>query len=129
MNAKLLEKQIIGGLALASGIRSWVESDAVVRDGVDDEGADGCRSRGTGGREGIAMDVTAILGQELVAVEFVQDFVQLRFEGPLFTLYAWPHVLLKRLLCCLWGAGVSECFVRTDSDKRSPRLRLKRATG
>ena len=41
------------------------------------------------------MDVTAILGQELVAVEFVQDFVQLRFEGPLFTLYAWPHVLLS----------------------------------
>ena len=41
------------------------------------------------------MDVTAILGQELVAVEFVQDFVQLRFEGPLFTLYAWPHVLLQ----------------------------------
>ncbi len=31
------------------------------------------------------MDITAVLGQELVAVEFVQDFLQLRFEGPLFT--------------------------------------------
>jgi hypothetical protein len=41
------------------------------------------------------MDVTAILGQELIAVEFVQDFLQLRFEGPLFTFYAWPHVLLS----------------------------------
>ena len=41
------------------------------------------------------MDITAVVGQELVAVEFVQDFLQLRFEGPLFTLYAWPHVLLS----------------------------------
>jgi hypothetical protein len=41
------------------------------------------------------MDITAVLGQELVAVEFVQDFLQLRFEGPLFTFYAWPHVLLS----------------------------------
>ena len=24
-----------------------------------------------------------------------QDFLQLRFDGPLFTLYAWPHVLLS----------------------------------
>lgn len=39
------------------------------------------------------MDISAILGEELVAVEFVQDFLQLRFSAPLFTLYAWPHVL------------------------------------
>ena len=66
------------------------------------------------------MDVTAILGQELVAVEFVQDFVQLRFEGPLFTLYAWPHVLLsdfsvaygepeyRNALCAQIGQTVSD---------------------
>ena len=66
------------------------------------------------------MDVTAILGQELVAVEFVQDFVQLRFEGPLFTLYAWPHVLLsdfsvaygepeyRNALCAQIGQTVAE---------------------
>ncbi len=40
------------------------------------------------------MDITEIEGQELTAVEFVSDYVRLRFEGPLFTLYAWPHVLL-----------------------------------
>jgi hypothetical protein len=40
------------------------------------------------------MDVSAVIGEELKAVEFVEDFLQLRFEGPLFTLYAWPHVLL-----------------------------------
>ena len=39
------------------------------------------------------MDVSAIIGEELVGVEFVQDYLQLRFAAPLFTLYAWPHVL------------------------------------
>ena len=39
------------------------------------------------------MDVSTIVGQELVAVEFVQDFLQLRFDGPLLTLFEWPHVM------------------------------------
>ncbi len=39
------------------------------------------------------MDVSAIEGQELTAVEFVGDYLRLRFDGPLLTLYAWPHVL------------------------------------
>src|ERR1700722_19311986 len=41
-----------------------------------------------------AMDISAIEGEELKAVEFVEDFLQLRFAAPLFTLYNWPHVLL-----------------------------------
>jgi hypothetical protein len=40
------------------------------------------------------MDISAIEGQELTTVEFVQDFLRLRFDGPMLTLYAWPHVLL-----------------------------------
>ena len=40
------------------------------------------------------MDVSAIIGEELKAVEFVEDFLQLRFETPLLKLYNWPHVLL-----------------------------------
>lgn len=40
------------------------------------------------------MDVSALEGQELSAVEFVSDFLRLRFDGPMLTLYAWPHVLL-----------------------------------
>ena len=40
------------------------------------------------------MDITAIEGQELTAVEFVADQLRLRFEEPMLTLYAWPHVLL-----------------------------------
>ena len=39
------------------------------------------------------MDVSAIIGEELVAVEFVEDYLRLRFAAPLFTLYAWPHAL------------------------------------
>jgi hypothetical protein len=41
------------------------------------------------------MDVSAITGEELKAVEFVEDFLQLRFDAPLLTLYAWPHVLFQ----------------------------------
>ena len=39
------------------------------------------------------MDVTALEGQELSAVEFVGDYLRLRFDGPMLTLYAWPHLL------------------------------------
>ena len=40
------------------------------------------------------MDISALEGQELTAVEFVSDYVRLRFDGPMLTLYAWPSVLL-----------------------------------
>ena len=39
------------------------------------------------------MDISAIIGEELKAVEFVEDFLQLRFDAPLLTLHDWPHVL------------------------------------
>lgn len=40
------------------------------------------------------MGLSAIEGAELTAVEFVEDYVQLRFGGPLLRLYAWPYVML-----------------------------------
>jgi hypothetical protein len=40
------------------------------------------------------MDISAIEGEELKAVEFVEDYLQLRFGDPLLKLYDWPHVLL-----------------------------------
>jgi hypothetical protein len=40
------------------------------------------------------VDISAIEGQELSAVEFVSDYLRLRFDGPMLTMYAWPHVLL-----------------------------------
>ncbi len=41
------------------------------------------------------MDVSAIEGQELSAVEFVGDYLRLRFDGPMLTLYSWPHLLFE----------------------------------
>ena len=40
------------------------------------------------------MDITAIEGEELKSVEFVEDYLQLRFGLPLLKLYDWPHILL-----------------------------------
>jgi len=40
------------------------------------------------------MDISAIQGEELKSVEFVEDYLQLRFGEPLLRLYDWPHVLL-----------------------------------
>jgi hypothetical protein len=40
------------------------------------------------------VDISAIEEQELTAVEFVGDYLRLRFDGPMLTLYGWPHVLL-----------------------------------
>ena len=40
------------------------------------------------------MDISAIEGEELKSVAFVEDFLELRFGTPLLTLYDWPHVLL-----------------------------------
>jgi hypothetical protein len=66
------------------------------------------------------VDISGIVGEELVAVEFVQDYLQLRFDTPLLTLYAWPHVLLsefsiaygepeyRNALCALIGEKVEE---------------------
>jgi len=66
------------------------------------------------------MDISEIIGEELNAVEFVQDYLQLRFDTPLVTLYAWPHILLsefsiaygepeyRNALCSLIGEKVEE---------------------
>ena len=40
------------------------------------------------------MDISAIDGEELKSVEFVEDYLQLRFGEPLLKLYDWPHILL-----------------------------------
>jgi hypothetical protein len=65
------------------------------------------------------LDITPIEGQELTAVEFVQDFLQLRFDGPLLTLFAWPDVFreegsyafgepeFRNVLCALIGQTVT----------------------
>ena len=65
------------------------------------------------------MDLTTLAGQELHAVEFVDDFLQLRFsEASLLTLYEWPSIVLaeyavsfgepeyRNQLCALLGEEV-----------------------
>jgi len=39
------------------------------------------------------IDLSRLEGQELTAVEFVGDYLRLRFDGPMLTMYAWPHLL------------------------------------
>jgi hypothetical protein len=73
------------------------------------------------------LDVSALEGQELTAIEFVADYVRLRFDGPMLTLYAWPHVLLadfsiafgepeyRNALCAQIGEQVATAMLEEDS--------------
>jgi hypothetical protein len=40
------------------------------------------------------MDVSAMEGEELRSVAFVENYVELQFGPALLTLYAWPYVML-----------------------------------
>jgi hypothetical protein len=72
------------------------------------------------------MDISAIEGAELKAVEFVEDYLQLRFGAPLLRLYDWPHVLLpdfsvafgepeyRNALCAQIGETVSTAMLEED---------------
>ena len=72
------------------------------------------------------MDISAIEGEELKAVEFVEDYLQLRFGEPLVKLYDWPHVLLtdfsvafgepeyRNALCSLIGETVTAASLEED---------------
>lgn len=37
-------------------------------------------------------DLSALVGQELTSVEFIQDHLTLHFDGPSVTFFAWPDV-------------------------------------
>jgi hypothetical protein len=72
------------------------------------------------------MDISAIEGAELKAVEFVEDYLQLRFGEPLLRLYDWPHVLLtdfsvafgepeyRNALCAQIGETVTTAMLEED---------------
>ena len=73
------------------------------------------------------MDISAIEGEELKAVEFVEDYLQLRFGEPLVKLYDWPHVLLtdfsvafgepeyRNALCAQIGETVSTAMLEEEN--------------
>jgi hypothetical protein len=72
------------------------------------------------------MDISAIEGEELKSVAFVEDFLELRFGAPLLTLYDWPHVLLtdfsvgygepeyRNALCAQIGETVASASLEED---------------
>jgi hypothetical protein len=82
------------------------------------------KKRGVATKE--SMDISAIEGAELKAVEFVEDFLQLRFGEPLLKLYDWPHVLLpdfsvafgepeyRNALCAQIGETVATASLEED---------------
>jgi hypothetical protein len=73
-----------------------------------------------------SMDISAIEGAELKSVEFVDDYLQLRFGEPLLRLYDWPHVLLtdfsvafgepeyRNALCAQIGETVTTAMLEED---------------
>jgi hypothetical protein len=72
------------------------------------------------------MDLSAIEGQELKSVEFVEDFLQLRFGEPLLILHDWPYVMLtdfsvgffepeyRNALCAQIGETVATATLEED---------------
>lgn len=72
------------------------------------------------------MDISAIEGEELKAVSFVEDFLELRFATSLLTLYDWPYVMLphfsvafgepeyRNALCAQIGELVSTATLEED---------------
>ena len=73
------------------------------------------------------MDISAIEGEELKAVEFVEDYLQLRFGEPLLKLQGWPYVMLtdfsvaygepeyRNALCAQIGETVATASLEEDS--------------
>ncbi len=68
-------------------------------------------------------NLDAIIDHELGSVEFVQDYVQFRFDGPLVTCYEWPEAFREEgsyafgepeyrdVLCSFIGQSVSAATV------------------
>jgi hypothetical protein len=69
------------------------------------------------------MDVESLVGQELSSVTFVQDYLQLEFNGPSLTLFVWPEIFREEgsygfgepgyrdWLCAEIGEEVSEATI------------------
>ncbi len=132
-NEALLARKIIGGLPLREVVSgAGAECEPVVRDRDDDARADGCGGGcaaggcASGGDGESLMDISAIEGEELKSVAFVEDFLELRFGAPVLTLYDWPYVLLtdfsvgygepeyRNALCAQIGETVAKASLEED---------------
>jgi hypothetical protein len=66
---------------------------------------------------------SSIINRELSSVEFVRDYLQLRFDGPTLTAFVWPSLLdghnerkfgeveYRNMLCSLIGQRVIEAYL------------------
>ncbi|MCB9682049.1 MAG: hypothetical protein H6733_11345 [Alphaproteobacteria bacterium] len=55
------------------------------------------------------MDILA--GRSLSSVEFVHDYVQLRFDGPCLTAYVWPSLHVGGVTLCVDDTGYRDALV------------------
>jgi hypothetical protein len=73
------------------------------------------------------MDVSALIGEEVKSVCFVEDYLELCFGDVKVTLFAWPHVLLtefsvaygepeyRNAVCAQIGEEVAEASLEEGS--------------
>jgi hypothetical protein len=73
------------------------------------------------------MNITALEGEELRSVAFVEDYLELRFGAALLTFYAWPYVFTtefsiahgepeyRNILCAQIGEEVAKASLEEDS--------------
>ena len=132
-NAALLEQKIIGGLPLARwypelgpNASLWCATELTTRAQMDAAPPAYAHSPAEDLTRAL-MDISAIEGEELKSVEFVEDYLQLRFGEPLLRLYAWPHVLLPDFPVA-FGEPEYRNALCSRSAKRSRRRCWKRTT-
>lgn len=69
---------------------------------------------------------TKLIGEQLSSVEFIQDYLQLHFDGRNFIIYVWPHVYLdgkkysfgedhyRNVLCKLIGLNIRDIILKDN---------------
>lgn len=65
------------------------------------------------------MFLDKITGEQLSSVEFVQDYLQLHFDGPTLTLFSWPTVRLPERETCFGEAGYRDALCGVIAHKVS----------
>jgi hypothetical protein len=52
--------------------------------------------------------IERIIGEQLSSVEFVQDYVQLKFDGPTLTVFTWPVLRIATMTVHSRDAGYKD---------------------
>src|SRR5580692_5452288 len=62
----------------------------------------------------------SIIGEQLSSVEFVQDYVQLRFDGPTLTAFVWPELRQGEAVIVEFEDGAIICVSLRAEDSVGP---------